>query len=266
MCFPYVLFDEAAQAIEPAVLVSICKACEQLVLVGDHFQLPPVVSSQAAEKSKLAQSLFERLCVLGVEPVLLNIQYRMHAATSAFPSKYMYNNMIRDGHDSVSWAAPAGFPWPVPSKPLCFVDCNEQEQKTGTSYTNTLEREVIAKVIGLLAGHVPFEDIGVITGYKTQRELLKDSLDLGVDVNSIDGFQGREKDVIIISTLRCNQEGRVGFLQARRWVNVAMTRSRYGLIVLGCMSTLKQEVRTWHDWLVDMSDQGLVLTSDALSA
>ena len=134
-----------------------------------------------------------KLCALGVEPVLWNIQYRMHAAINAFPSKYMYNNMIRDGHDSVSWAAPAGFPWPVPSKPLCSVDCNEQEQKTGTSFTNTLEREVIAKVIGLLAGHVPFEDIGVITGYRTQRELLKDSLDLGVDVNSIDGFQGREK-------------------------------------------------------------------------
>ena len=154
----------------------------------------------------------------------------------------------------------------MPSKPLCFVDRNEQEQKTGTSYTNTLERDVIAKVIGLLAGHVPFEEIGVITGYRTQRELLKDSLDLGVDVNSIDGFQGREKDVIIISTVRCNQEGRVGFLQDRRRVNVAMTRSRYGLIVLGCMSTLKQELWTWHEWLVDMSDQGLVLTSDALSA
>ena len=253
--FPQVLIDESTQATEPAALVPLVRGARQVVLVGDHKQLPPTVLSFRAEENGLKRSLFERLIDLGIEPLLLTTQYRMHPAISKFPNQQFYSNKLIDGVNSEERPAPAGLLWPDWENPVAFVPINggETVSPDGTSRENSLEVSWVLKILEdlLEAGELTQKDIGIITPYAGQVRAIRNSMSEQLDdveVRTVDGYQGREKEVIIFSCVRSNPEKNVGFLSESRRLNVALTRAKRGLIVIGDPDTLRSD-KNWKAWL-----------------
>jgi hypothetical protein len=275
--FHTVLIDECTQATETSVLVPISRGCQQLILVGDHCQLPPTVISDVAMEKGLAVSLFSRLADQKVQPVLLNTQYRMHPLIAEFPSDSFYRGRLKTGVAFRDRLPPRGFPWPEMGTPVAFLDSNGPERVEGHSYTNETEiKKAIWALEQLLRIDDPLlpggpDDIGVITPYSSQSRLLKRSLRskrlkaLGlnrIEVSTVDGFQGREKEVIIFTSVRSNETGKVGFLDKWRRMNVMMTRPRRGLIIIGNRKTLRCD-RRWGKWLQWAASAGVIFNERA---
>lgn len=253
--FRTVLIDESTQATEPECMVPVVLGCKQLILVGDHCQLGPVVMCKKAANAGLSQSLFERLVVLGIRPIRLQVQYRMHPSLSEFPSNLFYDGTLQNGV-TVAERQQSGidFPWPVPDKPMFFYATMGQEEiaSSGTSYLNRTEAANVEKIATrfLRAGVKP-EQIGVITPYEGQRAYivqymqfsgsLHANLYMEIEVASVDAFQGREKDYIILSCVRSNEHQGIGFLNDPRRLNVALTRAKYGIIVIGNPKILSRQ-------------------------
>ena len=269
--FPIVLMDEATQATEPSALVPIVKGCRQLVLVGDHQQLPPTVISRRAEEGGLNRSLFDRLIACGLQSMMLTTQYRMHPILREFPSARFYENRLEDGCTADERPPPAGFLWPDWDRPMAFVPVEgvEETDEEGRSRSNRDEAgKVLSIVNDLLAmGDVQPTDIGVISPYNGQVRELMHLFELaggrevgqpyaGLEIKSVDGYQGREKDVIVFSTVRANERGEVGFLADYRRLNVAITRAKRGLIVLGHPTTLRHDP-TWRSYLEWVDESSL---------
>ena len=253
--FPRVLIDEATQATEPAALVPLTRGTRQMVMIGDHRQLPPTVISRRAEQGGLARSLFERLVEMGIVPHLLNTQYRMHPSISEFPNSQFYEGLLEDGVTATEREAPAGLLWPDWEAPLSFLPVNGDEvlSPDGASKENPAEAAWVAKLLSdfVEAGSLLISDIGIVTPYAGQvraiRDIVPDSMQ-SVEVRTVDGYQGREKDLIIFSCVRSNKDGNVGFLSDRRRLNVALTRARRGLVVVGNPETLRND-QNWRAWL-----------------
>jgi len=262
--FSIVLIDEATQATEPSALVPIVKGARQLILVGDHRQLPPTVTSQRAEEGGLDIPLFERLLSNGIPAHMLTTQYRMHPTIREFPSSRFYENRLEDGCSSSERPPAAGFLWPDWDKPVAFVPVHgsEMEEESGSSRSNMDEAAVVVQVVNdlLLPGDLSPEDIGVISPYAGQvrliRSMIEDTIE-GLEVKSVDGYQGREKEIIVLSTVRANENGKVGFLSNYRRLNVALTRAKRGLIVIGDDRTLRND-HTWASWLDWINESNLM--------
>ena len=253
--FTRVLLDEATQATEPASLVPLVRGARQIVLVGDHRQLPPTVISRRAENGGLRRSLFERLVAMGIEPMLLDTQYRMHPAISDFPNRTFYEGRLVDGITAADRPNPAGLLWNDWEVPMAFLPVNGDEllSPDGASKENPAEAGWVAKILEnlLQAGDLEETDIGIITPYAGQVRAIRDALperNDSVEVHTVDGYQGREKEVIIFSCVRSNSDGIVGFLSDARRLNVALTRAKRGLIVIGDPDTLRND-ETWASWL-----------------
>ena len=253
--FSRVLLDEATQATEPASLVPLVRGARQIVLVGDHRQLPPTVISRRAENGGLRRSLFERLVAMGIEPMLLDTQYRMHPAISDFPNRTFYEGRLVDGITATERPNPAGLLWNDWEVPMAFLPVNGDEllSPDGASKENPAEAGWVAKILEnlLQAGDLEEADIGIITPYAGQVRAIRDALperNDSVEVHTVDGYQGREKEVIIFSSVRSNSDGTVGFLSDERRLNVALTRAKRGLIVIGDPDTLRND-ETWASWL-----------------
>lgn len=248
--FNVAVLDEACQSTEPAAWVPLLRA-DKFVLAGDHCQLPPTVISPEAAEQGLAVSLMERLVALAGPSIsrLLSVQHRMHAAIMGFSNQAFYEGRL-EAHESVAGHRLCDLPGvrsePLTETPVQYIDTagaghdEELEEDTG-SRRNGGEANLAAKTVRQLleAGLSP-EQIGVITPYRAQvrrlRELLADVPTLEVD--SVDGFQGREKEAIIVSLVRSNPEGDIGFLADTRRTNVALTRARRMLRVIGDSATL----------------------------
>lgn len=248
-----VVIDEAGQALEPACWIPILKG-QKLVLAGDHCQLPPTIKSTEAAQKGLANTLLEKCVQLHPEAVvLLEEQYRMHATIMGYSSQVFYNNQLK-AHGSV-----AGHLLFEADKPLAFIDtagCGFDEKQDGTSTTNPEEaaflfRHLTQLVTDLAARYEPgnFPSIAVISPYKQQVELLKEQLlhnsflkgyNGKITVNTIDSFQGQERDIVYIGMTRSNSDNKIGFLSDTRRMNVAMTRARKKLVVIGDSATLSQ--------------------------
>lgn len=268
--FSLVLVDEAAQATEPATLVPICHGCAALVLVGDHCQLPPTVASAAAARGGLARSLFERLAAARLPMILLQVQYRMHPALSSFPRQAFYAGRLSDGVDADDRPALEGVAWPRRGFPVCVLPVQGQERAAeGKSFENEAEASQVALICkSLLDRGLPCAQLGVVTPYGAQVRLIRRKLQQfgipvgrerdGVEVNSVDGFQGREKDAIVMSTVRASLGGGIGFVADWRRANVAFTRARRGLVVLCHPPTLARDARTWLPWLHWAREQGCI--------
>ncbi|EPS71258.1 hypothetical protein M569_03501, partial [Genlisea aurea] len=265
--FRQVLIDESTQATEPECLIPLVLGAKQVILVGDHCQLGPVIMCKKAARAGLSQSLFERLVTLGVKPIRLQVQYRMHPALSEFPSNSFYEGSLQNGV-TVNERQSLGidFPWPVPSRPMFFYVQMGQEEisASGTSYLNRTEAANVEKIVTtfLKSGIIPSQ-IGVITPYEGQRAYivnymsrngaLRQQLYKEIEVASVDSFQGREKDYIILSCVRSNEHQGIGFLNDPRRLNVALTRARYGIVILGNPKVLSKQP-LWNGLLSHYKD------------
>jgi len=270
--FRQVLIDEATQATEPECLIPIVLGAKQLVLVGDHCQLGPVVVCKKASRAGLAQSLFERLVMLSLRPIRLQVQYRMHPCLSEFPSNTFYEGTLQNGVTSAERILPAnGFPWPNPQRPMFFYTSVGQEEvsASGTSYLNRTEAANVEKLVSrFLSDGVTPDQIGIVTPYEGQRAYivsymqrngsLQQKLYADIEVASVDAFQGREKDFIILSCVRSNERQGIGFLNDPRRLNVALTRARYGLVVLGNPKVLSKQP-LWNNFLVHFKEQEVLV-------
>jgi hypothetical protein len=246
--FDTVVIDEAGQALEPACWIPILKA-QKVVLAGDHCQLPPTIKSTEAAKDRLNTTLLEKCATLHPEAVvLLEEQYRMNEAIMGFSSKVFYEGRLKA---NISVAHRLLFEGDMP---VSFVDtagCGFDEQQQGTSLANPEEAVFLLKHLArLTAGLNPtnaFPTIAIIAPYKEQIRVLNEQLAAHpellkykdyIAVNTVDSFQGQERDVVHISMTRSNSEGEIGFLSDIRRMNVALTRARKKLVVIGDSSTL----------------------------
>ena len=269
--FHQVLLDEATQASEPECLIAIAKGAKQVVMIGDHLQLGPVVMCKKAAVAGLSRSLFERLILLGHQPVRLQVQYRMHPALSEWPSNTFYDGYLQNGVTAYQREDKSSFPWPQPQLPTFFYASLGQEEisSSGTSYLNRTEAANVEKIVTtLLKGGITAEQIGVITPYEGQRSYIVQHMTRNaglkrgqyeeLEVASVDSFQGREKDYIILSCVRSNEHQGIGFLHDPRRLNVALTRAKYGVIILGNPKVLARQA-LWNNLLQHYKVRGLLV-------
>ena len=272
MKFRTVLIDESTQSAEPECMIPLVLGCKQVVLVGDHQQLGPVIMNKKAAKAGLNQSLFERLVLLKQTPIRLNVQYRMHPCLSDFPSNMFYDGSLQNGVTMAQRIRrDVDFPWPVQDTPMMFWSNlgNEEISASGTSYLNRTEASNVEKIVTRFfkAGVQP-QDIGVITPYEGQRSFVVSSMQntgtfkkenyKEIEVASVDAFQGREKDFIVLSCVRSNDHQGIGFLSDPRRLNVALTRAKYGLVILGNPKVLAKHP-LWHYLLMHFKERNCLV-------
>jgi superfamily I DNA and/or RNA helicase len=256
LTYQTLVIDEAGQALEPACWIPILKA-QKVILAGDHCQLSPTIKSNEAAKNGLNQTLLEKCIEHHPAAVtLLEEQYRMNSNIMGYSSLVFYQDKLK-AHSSVAESLLF-----EGDTPLLFIDtagCGFEEKLEGTSSTNPDEAAFTFKhihsYVETLRGknfHTHnFPSMAVISPYKQQINLLKEQFDHSTDlqqyqenisVNTIDSFQGQERDVVYISLTRSNDKGEIGFLSDIRRMNVAMTRARKKLVVIGDSATLAQHL------------------------
>jgi ATP-dependent RNA/DNA helicase IGHMBP2 len=244
------VLDEAAQSVEPACWIPLLRA-DRVVFAGDPCQLPATVLSNAAAPLRI--SMMERLMARFGETVsrVLSVQYRMHADIMNFSNTEFYDGKLV-AHESVVAHLLIDVPnvnaIPLTDAVVTFIDTagasfDEELEEDTSSRRNPQEADFAVKnVRAFLASGVAPEDLAVITPYAGQVRLIRERLQIPqVEVDSVDGFQGREKEVIVISFVRSNLEGEIGFLADLRRTNVAMTRARRRLMMIGDSATLCHE-------------------------
>lgn len=251
--FHTVLIDEAGQALEPACWIPILKA-KKLILAGDHCQLSPTIKSNEGIKPGLAITLLEKTVALHpLSVVLLQEQYRMNELIMGYSSKTFYNDQLK-AHASVAHHLLFNN-----DKPLLFIDtagCGFDEKTESISTSNPEEASFLFKhltqfieTLSIYYSLDNFPTIGIISPYKRQVDLLKEqwihspalhNYREKISVNTIDSFQGQERDIIYISMTRSNADNKIGFLSEIRRMNVAMTRARKKLVIIGDSATLSQ--------------------------
>lgn len=296
---PVIIMDEATQSSEPTTLIPLSiPGVEKFVFVGDQKQL-----SSFSQVPNLSLSLFERILLNGIykTPHMLDTQYRMHPAISEFPRHRFYDGLLKDGLTLADRVMEN-----IPSNPVVFWDtagkCPEKVVNSrfwedgGRTYANTGEITMLEKVLGLLIYDkgIPRDQIGVITPYRGQRDLIsstlvkndlinpeKDEVHIEIDrddffneskpvtihtvadimIASVDAFQGREKNFLVMSCVRSNTENKIGFLSDARRMNVALTRAKYGLILIGDTNCLREGDHLWKEYLDHLEEKGSILKS-----
>jgi ATP-dependent RNA/DNA helicase IGHMBP2 len=252
--FDRVVVDEAAQALEAACWIPLQRG-RRLVLAGDHKQLPPTIQSAEAAAGGLARTMFERLMHSPQGPALgrmLTVQYRMHERIMGWPSATLYGGALTAApavrsHLLIDLPGVAAGDWS--SEPLCYVDTagcgfDESAGDDDGSKANPGEAEVVVKVVlALREAGVAAADLAVITPYNAQVQLLRERLggEADLEIGTVDGLQGREKEAVVVSLVRSNEQGEVGFLAELRRLNVALTRARRHLTVVGDSATLAHD-------------------------
>ncbi len=278
--FDLVVLDEATQAVDPLAWIALSRA-PRAILAGDPHQLPPTLVDPDVARSPLGTSLFERLHARHGDAILrmLTTQHRMHTSIMAFPSDALYGGRLVAHPDVAGHTLdmlPDLRPDPFREAPLVFIDCagagwfDARRQPDGSTYNPELAARTAREVHRLLSVRgLSADRVGVITPYDAEashlRELLADAVALGLEVSSIDGFQGREKEAIVVDLVRSNDDADIGFLADVRRMNVALTRARRFLVILGDSATvgghpfyanLLDHVEAYGLWLDVFSDDG----------
>lgn len=251
--FGTLFIDEAAQALEAACWIAIRRA-SRVVLAGDHCQLPPTVKSIAALKGGLGTTLMERIVVRKPSVVtLLTVQYRMNEQIMRFSSNWFYDGRVESAPE-VKYRGILDY-----DNPITWIDTSDTDAKeefVGESFgrINKIEAELTLEALKnyfikigrqrIADEHI---DVGVISPYRAQVQLLRRMVRKAeffkpyrgcITVNTVDGFQGQERDIIVISLVRSNDDGQIGFLSDLRRMNVAITRARMKLIIVGSVQTM----------------------------
>ena len=264
--FKTVFMDEASQALEPASWIPIMKA-NRVVMAGDHWQLPPTVKSKEADKAGLGETIFTRTIKSYDIDVMLDTQYRMHPQIMAFSNKHFYKGQLQCGEIIHQRRQ-------LYDEPATFIDtagCGFDEKlnlETLSTYNTEEARFVLRRLDHLITeGGEDFKklSIGIIAPYKAQTESLRKAIatydwyrpmEKNISINSVDAFQGQERDIMLISLTRSNATGEIGFLSNVRRMNVAMTRARHLLLMVGDSATLSSN--PFFDELIqDMQARGL---------
>ncbi|XOV91474.1 MAG: AAA domain-containing protein [Bacteroidota bacterium] len=246
--FKTLFIDEASQALEPAAWIPIMKV-NRVIMAGDHFQLPPTIKSIQAAREGLSETIFER-CITKYQDasVMLGVQYRMENPIMQFSNEYFYKGLLKS--DEIISNRRRIF-----SKPVEFIDtagCGYEEKinpETLSTYNENEARFLLKRIDKLVSDHeseISKMDIGIIAPYKAQVQVLQREIEhyswykslKKITINTVDAFQGQERDIIAISMVRSNPHGEIGFLGDIRRMNVAMTRARFLLMMAGDSSTL----------------------------
>ncbi|KAL9162447.1 hypothetical protein ABFS82_07G090600 [Erythranthe guttata] len=276
--FKMLVIDEAAQVKECESNIALqMPGLRHAVLVGDECQLPATVKSKISEEAGFGRSMFERLSLLGHSKHLLNVQYRMHPSISRFPNSSFYQNRILDASNVQKLSYKRCYLQGRIYGPYSFIDIpgnNEEFDDFGRSRKNMVEVAVAVMLVHKLFkawnGSNEKLSIGLISPYAAQAAAIRDRLQRKyenfdkfiVNVKSIDGFQGGEEDIIIISTVRSNKSGSVGFLSSTQRTNVALTRARHCLWILGSEKTLSESDSVWKALVSDAKERDRFFTAD----
>lgn len=242
--FDIAIIDEACQSTIPSILIPINKS-KKFILAGDHKQLPPIIKSSYAKK--LERTLFEELINhYPYKNKMLNVQHRMNSELMEFPNRMFYNNKlmvdntVNDNYLNITLSKNDI------NYPLIFIDTTKQRKneeqyyKKSMSPVNYLEVNIVTWFVNqYLEKNISEKEIGIISPYSNQVKEIKKKV--SVDVNTVDGFQGKEKDIIIISNVRSNLKKKIGFLDNPRRLNVALTRAKKKMIIIGNSDTLKNK-------------------------
>lgn len=251
--FKTVFIDEAGQALEPACWIPILRSA-RVIFAGDHLQLPPTIKSAEAARAGLAQTLFEKgIAKHPQQATMLQMQYRMHEDIMAFSSSYFYEDKLM-AHESVRHQQLRPNQEPVEYIDTAGAGYNESQDPETLSRFNTEEAQFVIRRVEKLVEEVGVEEwlndgitLAIITPYRAQVDFLLKLADGSgileplrtlISINTVDAFQGQERDVIVIGFVRSNDKGEVGFLQDIRRTNVAMTRAKRKLIMIGDSATL----------------------------
>lgn len=275
MKFDQVIIDEACQCVELSAIIPLRYGCKKCIMVGDPNQLPPTVLSQKAASFNYEESLFVRMQRSNPESVyLLDVQYRMHPEISRFPSAQFYRSKLADGQGML---AKNTRPWhqTYPMTPYRFFDIvsRHQQNERSRSFFNAQEARVALELVEKLMDVLPSDDfkgrIGIISPYKEQIRSLRDVFQRKfgstilneIDFNTVDGFQGQEKEIIIMSCVRASETGSVGFLSDIRRMNVALTRARTTLWILGNKASLRRD-KVWNKLISDAENRNCVTNAE----
>ena len=269
------LVDEAAQALEPELAIAFTRHPRRALLVGDPAQLPASLTSDIARRFGHATSLMERLTKTDEDGArALNAQYRMHPEISSWPAREFYDGRVMNAPCVETRARPVGTPRWLP--PYVFVDVADGAERggRGKSKTNEREAQVACDVVARIRGDndaAKVLSIVVITFYAAQVGRLREALSArglrDVAVRSVDSFQGSEADVVVCSAVRNNPRFNVGFLADRRRLNVALTRAKHALVVVGSRETLARcDADALRRLVEDVDERGLVVSDNDIAS
>ncbi|KAL4109386.1 hypothetical protein PRIC1_001086 [Phytophthora ramorum] len=274
--FDALIIDEAAQAVELSTLVPIRERVARVVLVGDPKQLPATVKSVVAAHARYDRSLFERIAQSGVAPSMLRVQYRMHPFLRDFPSKRFYGGMLTDGPsvmERVQKVCPGVYARTSFQPFLLYdVDNSREEDMNGSKYNRVEAAFCVSLCQNMFESCADVRNnkwsVGFVSPYKEQVRVLRQEItrsgipaSVSIEVNTVDGFQGREKDVIVFSCVRSSRRGGIGFLRDIRRLNVAITRARFCLYVIGNVNTLVRD-ETWAALVKSARDRKLIIRTE----
>lgn len=275
--FEVVVVDEAAQSVEPATLPALQLGSSHAILVGDPQQLPATIFSVSGKTTKYDRSLFQRLEEAGHKVHMLNVQYRMHPDISDFPRRIFYGGNLLDGPNVLApdygnplrLAVTTAFKTFRPFT-ILDVESSEEREQGGTSLSNSTESNLALHLYKSLyndvLGAVSKAKVAVISPYSQQVNLLRRTFSaaLGegyedrVEINTVDGFQGRESNIVIFSCVRAAGSKGIGFLSDVRRMNVALTRAKYFLFVIArCKSIVVNPY--WRDLVKHAREKGSVV-------
>ncbi|XP_058009792.1 uncharacterized protein LOC110664185 isoform X3 [Hevea brasiliensis] len=272
------VIDEAAQLKECESTIPLqLPGIRHAILIGDECQLPATVESNLSDEAGFGRSLFERLSSLGHPKHLLNMQYRMHPSISTFPNKNFYSNLIIDAPNVRSKSYEKHYLPGSMFGPYSFINVTggrEEVDDVGHSWRNMVEVAIVLKLVHCLykewSGSKQNINIGVISPYAAQVVAIQEKLGhkykkvngFSVKVQSIDGFQGGEEDVVIISTVRSNSDGFIGFMSNRQRINVSLTRARHCLWILGNERTLARSGSVWEELVSNAKQRQCFFNAD----
>ncbi|NXE77542.1 SETX helicase, partial [Cochlearius cochlearius] len=280
--FSCVIVDEAGGSCEVETLIPLIHRCNKLVLVGDPRQLPPTVKSVKAQEYGYDQSLMARLhrhleeqvqkSILRSLPVVqLTVQYRMHPDICLFPSNYVYGRTLKT--DKATEENRCSSEWPF--QPYLIFDVGDgHEERDNDSFSNPQEGGLVMELIRTIKEKrkdLGLRRIGIITPYSAQKGGVQEQLDRVFknnspgEVDTVDAFQGREKDCIIVTCVRAKStKGSIGFLASLQRLNVTITRARYSLFILGRLKTL-MENKDWNELIQDAQKRGAIIKTSEIS-
>ncbi|XVF06351.1 hypothetical protein REPUB_Repub06bG0040500 [Reevesia pubescens] len=275
----FLVIDEAAQLKECESTIPFqLPGLSHAVLIGDERQLPAMIQSKISDAAEFGRSLFGRLVLLGQKKQLLNVQYRMHPAISSFPNKEFYDGKILDATIVKNRSHEKRFLNGSMYGAYSFINVAYGKEQFDYRHSpkNMVEVALVCEIVASLfkefTGKKQRLCIGVISPYKAQVHAIQEKIEkkyagyadsgFSVSIRSVDGFQGGEEDVIIISTVRCNINGSIGFLSNHQRANVALTRARHCLWILGNEATFVKSGSVWKKLVIDAKQRGCFFNAD----